>query len=68
MQAENTGQAAKKPQAAGRQRDKPGIATVLKTLGQFISMTLFIAILTALADTGLARAGKNRAASRRAPL
>ena len=54
QQAGKTGQ----PQAQARQRATPGPVTALKTLGQFISMTLFIAVLTALADTGLAKARK----------
>ena len=43
-------------QTRTRRRDTPGLVTALKTLGQFISMTLFIAVVTALTDIRLAKA------------
>lgn len=59
MQGEATGKTAR-VQSQARRRTTPGLLTAFKTLGQFISMTLFIAVFTALTDIRLAKARKKQ--------
>ncbi len=46
------------PKAVGKRHDTPGIVTSLKTLGQFLSMTL--AIVTVFIDSQPAGNGRQR--------
>ena len=47
----------------GKVRDQPGLATILKTLGQYTSITLTIAIVTAFIDVALRKIREKRATS-----
>lgn len=47
----------------GKVRDQPGLATILKTLGQYTSITLTIAIITAFIDVALRKIREKRATS-----
>lgn len=44
----------------GKVRDQPGLATILKTLGQYTSITLTIAIITAFIDVALRKIREKR--------
>lgn len=44
----------------GKVRDQPGLATILKTLGQYTSITLTIAIITAFIDVTLRKIREKR--------
>lgn len=64
----NTAQASAQGQAVaqgnkGKVRDQPGLATILKTLGQYISITLTIAIVTACIDVALRKIREKRVAT-----